>query len=446
MGDNLLQNARFEADWAEAGSHWCLVVPADGGPPARVERGNIFTPPGWVVWFRHGMPVEHDPANTVGWAQPEVRDAWVTGDPRRVREGQKASLFFTFFRIHDGGFLQQVQVRPGDRLRLDVWAHAWSNHKDESSPGAFPHPDDPRWSEGEGVGYNHFYALEGQVADGGARNFTFQVGIDPTGGTNPFADSVVWGQGAHVYNAYHQVPPVEVLAQGSTVTVFLRSRVLWPFKHCDAYWDDACLEVVEPAVWTQLGFDPAEPQANQPVQVLVTSSGSHEGGRLTVQDPAGSAVPVVARAVDQPASGQAWGWTFTPPAAGTYHVAFTAVGAAEPLAEADLTVEPPATHGWGLPREQYARTYVLLPPGAGLEWVEAIIESGAWERYRWTIGGSADDAGIGALEDKTVIAINPAAWGQDLEAFFQEHYPHTRYEPLTASTPSQLEQKLRDLG
>ncbi len=442
MAGNLLQNACFEADWSGEQSHRCLVVPADGSAPFEVDRGNIFTPPKWLVWFRHGFPVEHDPNNTTGWAQPEVRDAWATGDPRRVHEGQKATLFFTFFRIHDGGFLQQVQVQSGDRLRLHAWAHAWSNHKDDSHPGEFPHPDDPGWSEGEGVGYNHFFALEGQVTDAGTRNFTFQVGIDPTGGTNPLADTVVWGDGAHIYNAYRKVPQVEVVAQAGTVTVFLRSKTLWPFKHSDAYWDDARLVVVTPAPQTEIVFDPAELQEDEMVMVTVTSNQAYENVGLEVTDPDGEPVPVAEAPVEQPAEGSAWGWTFTPAAAGIYHVAFTAAGGTERPAEADLTVQPRPTEVWGLPREQYSRTYVLLPLGAGREWVEAVLDSGAWDDHRWTIGGSADDAGIGALEDKTVIAVNPGAWGDDLEDFFQQHYPRTSYVPLEATTPAQLRRML----
>ena len=95
-----------------------------------------------------------------------------------------------------------------------------------------------------------------------------------------------------------------------------------------------------------------------------------------------------------------------------------------------------------LPRDQYPRTYVLLPPEAGREWVEAVLDSGKWEEHRWTIGGSADDAGIGALEDKTVIAVNPEAWPSDLEEFFQEHYPRTSYIAVRVSTPEDLRREL----
>jgi hypothetical protein len=77
--------------------------------------------------------------------------------------------------------------------------------------------------------------------------------------------------------------------------------------------------------------------------------------------------------------------------------------------------------------------------------VEAILSSGAWERYRWTIGGSADDAGIGALDVRTVIAVNPRLWPGDLAQFFQTYYPGLRYIPIEAATPQDLAAQLSTL-
>jgi len=436
MSENLLRNGGFESDWSEEHSHSCLVFPADG-TPYETEVGNIFTPPGWTAWYRH------EPGT---WGQPEVRDAWITGDSRRVHSGQKGLLLFTFFRKHDGGLLQQVETEPGTRLRVAAWAHAWSNHRDPAKPDLFPHPDDPLWSEGAGVGYDHFYGLEGQVQDDGARNFTFQVGIDPGGGTDPYADTVVWGQGAHIYNAYRPVPPVEVVAQADTVTVFLRSRTLWPFKHNDAYWDDIVLEAVEAPPVTEIELEPQEPQARETVRVTLTSTGAYRDVVLEVTAPDGAAVPVAETPVEQPPEGSAWRWTFVPAQAGDHRIVCAADGGSRRLAETTLTVRSAPPETWGLPRTQYARTYVLLPPDADAKWVQAVLDSGAWERHRWTIGGSGDDAGIGALEDKTVIAVNPGNWQNDLRAFFQKYYPRTRYVPLEAATPDKLRRKLREVG
>lgn len=197
-----------------------------------MEAGNIFVPNGWTFWFRHSDE----------WSQPEGHHCWRDHDPIRVHSGNGAYMYFAFHRKMDAGLMKQVQVTHGDDLRLSAFAHSWSNHQDPSQPGKFPRPDDPRWSEGASVGYEHFFGIEGEVADDSAKNFTFSIGIDPTGGTDPFSDTVVWGEGAHIYNAYHAVPSVRVEAQADTVTVFLESRTLWPFKHNDAYWDDILLE------------------------------------------------------------------------------------------------------------------------------------------------------------------------------------------------------------
>jgi hypothetical protein len=291
-----------------------------------------------VTFFRH------EPGT---WDQPEVRDAWRSGDPRRVHGGEKGILLFTFYRNHDAGFLQQVQVRSGDILRLTAWAHAWSNFQDG------PHPDDPYWSEGPGREAGFVLRTEdppegspGSIDDW--RNFAFQLGIDPTGDTDPYAETVAWGAVANIYNEYAPVPPVEVTAQADVVTVFLRSKTLWTFKHNDAYWDDAALEMV---------------------------------GHAEMPEP-------------------------------------------EP--------EPEPTRGQ--PREQYERTYVLLPPGASEELALAVVDA-TWDDHRYTFGGSADDAGIGDLDTRRVIAINPEGWPGDLRAFFEEHYPGVRYTAVTGQSP-----------
>lgn len=97
----------------------------------------------------------------------------------------------------------------------------------------------------------------------------------------------------------------------------------------------------------------------------------------------------------------------------------------------------------GQPRVQYERTYVLLPPNADAAWARAVVE-GAWDQHRYTIGGSADDAGLGDLDVRRVIAVNPQEWPgpQTLAEFYAQHYPDVEYQPLTAATPAELAQKL----
>ncbi|MBU0705127.1 MAG: hypothetical protein KKC18_14840, partial [Chloroflexi bacterium] len=115
-GVNLLQNGGFEADWSEASSHLCLVN------STQQIIGNIFTPPGWVTWFRH------DPDT---WDQPEVTDTVQITDERRTRSGTRAIRLFTFWRNHDAGFYQVVSgLEPGATVQFSAYAEAWSCNED----------------------------------------------------------------------------------------------------------------------------------------------------------------------------------------------------------------------------------------------------------------------------------------------------------------------------
>jgi hypothetical protein len=94
---------------------------------------------------------------------------------------------------------------------------------------------------------------------------------------------------------------------------------------------------------------------------------------------------------------------------------------------------------------------VLLPPEADAAWAQATVEA-TWDAHRFTIGGSADDAGIGDLDFRRVVAVNPAAWGDEssaepaaaLREFFDTHYPGVLYVSLVAETPQELAERLRE--
>jgi predicted transcriptional regulator len=102
---------------------------------------------------------------------------------------------------------------------------------------------------------------------------------------------------------------------------------------------------------------------------------------------------------------------------------------------------PPPSSPRGKPRVQYERTYVLLPPDADAAWTRAVIQA-TWDRKRHTVGSSADDAGIGNLETRRVIAINPHRWPGDLRSFFETHYPGAVYVPVEAASPTELAVRL----
>lgn len=99
----------------------------------------------------------------------------------------------------------------------------------------------------------------------------------------------------------------------------------------------------------------------------------------------------------------------------------------------------------GQPREQYSRIYVLLPPTAtDPAWVEAIADA-TWTERRFTIGASADDAGIGNLHARMVVAVNPQGWGVEppIDQWFAKNYPGVSYISIRAQTPAELKAVLK---
>lgn len=131
--------------------------------------------------------------------------------------------------------------------------------------------------------------------------------------------------------------------------------------------------------------------------------------------------------------------------------AFTAEALRQQLQGLDLPKPQVAREGdpqseVGRPRQQYARTYVLLNPRQSDPiWANAIAQA-AWKDYRVTIGGSADDAGIGDLDVRRVYAINPhEGWDGDLKAWYAEHYPSVEYHAVIGNTPAVVADRLLEL-
>jgi len=426
---NLLENPGFEGDW------WRKTHTGQ-------EFGEIFVPEHWVAFWKEGGPVPHDPRNPIGYGRPEMqiinREPPFL-DPLRIQEGNRGLKFFTFYRIHDAGVYQRVEgTTPGTLLRGTGFAHAWSSGQ-----------DNPYVSDGAGEGPFFVRAVDYDKVDN-VRNFTFTLGIDPTGGTDPWADTVVWGEGAHIYNAHAQVPPVEVVAQGTAVTFFARSTVLWPFKHCDAYMDGMELIAVGGGV-----LPPEEPpvvEQPDPLVVTMTPDTQVQGEPFEITASCGPAPDKLAiefaggevfrGKTARTAANTTWRNVVVTP--GTYTAQISVDGQVLHTLSFKIQARPVSgaiPHDFVPPREPYARTYVLLPPRAGDPWLRAALDSGVWSKYHWTIGGSADDAGAGPRTRK-VIAVNPQEWPGDLKTFFNHYYPGVDYVAIVANTPEDLRRVL----
>ena len=403
--------------------------------PFRAWNGieEITVAEGWLPFWVAHLPSDEAWKNQ----QPSYRAALRGVDARRARSGPAAQMYSTNWATHIAGIMQVVEgITPGQRLSLSAYGHAWSTSADS--------PD--------------------QSIDPG--NLRLKIGIDPNGGSNPFDSAVVWSTERLNYDLYGKPFTVEATANGSRVTIFLLSAVDWPKKHNDVFWDDVSLEAIS-SISAALASDkdvllalssPAK-LVGAPVAVDVTAVQQLANPHLLVSGPRGAVSPIE-RGSGKGGRGYVWHWEFTPDSPGPYTVTFTTddtpavsstLDITAPLSSAVVVASSPASSptisiaGRGRPRTQYHRVYILLPPSAGKDWIQAILDSGAWTDNRWTVGYSADDAGIGDLDRRTIIVLNPSSWPDPIISWLQMWYPGAVVYPITAVSPSDLRIVLKTL-
>jgi hypothetical protein len=195
----------------------------------------------------------------------------------------------------------------------------------------------------------------------------------------------------------------------------------------------------------RLSYWPSDPKVGEEVTVEARSLTGLTNVGLEVTQPSGAKLAMGNVAIGRDGDWHTWTYTLTPAGeVGAHTVAFSVSGGVQAATTINYASPPPATGDRGDPREQYERTYVLLPPDADSSWALAVVEA-TWNQRHYTIGGSADDAGIGDLDVRRVIAVNPQEWADNLQAFFEEYYPGIEYIPVSAGTPDELVSKLERL-
>jgi len=197
-----------------------------GEPWQETYNGEVYnevsSPRPWVSWWEEGgNPFPWDPNNTQGYRRPETKripKAPPYLDPPRVLpEEDFAFQSFTFYGVHHSGLYQQIEVPAGATVKATGYAHAWYSGADN------PHE-----------------------SSGGPGDFTQMVGIDPTGGTDPFSPSVVWSAPVSNYDTYKETSAAEAVAVDTTVTIFTREWCKWRLKHADGQWGAVDLEISAP--------------------------------------------------------------------------------------------------------------------------------------------------------------------------------------------------------
>ncbi len=244
-GPNLLTNPGMEGKYVKQcslrdGPHWVQVpCPADYneavGSIKQWETTQV--PVGWSAWWRqpnnnfddpnyfntypHYCPDRPStPGDCKAWHNPEYRDTLggpqETGPSRKVA-GDNSQKYFTFYSVHEAGLYQVVAgVKPGARLRFSIFMEAWSTGG-----------NDPKKSD-----YN--------------QHMNLQVGIDPTGGNDPWSSNIIWTAPAESFDRFSQFV-VEAVARNNVVSVWTRSMPELALQHVDVYADEASLTVVQPA-------------------------------------------------------------------------------------------------------------------------------------------------------------------------------------------------------
>ncbi len=194
---NLLTNSGFEDGFHVQGGAQEVSV-ANGWTAWWVQGGQGLTNQGYLV-------------------RPEYKgeDGQVYGYGR-VHGGRYAQKFFNSFSTHDAGLFQTASVPAGSTLQFRAWVQTWSSSSDDTN----------------------------QIV--GSGNYWVSIGIDPAGGINPTAASVVWSQVTFANNRWVQLS-VTAQAQGGQVTVFTRGAPQFRVKHNDSYWDDLSLVQIDPA-------------------------------------------------------------------------------------------------------------------------------------------------------------------------------------------------------
>jgi hypothetical protein len=230
---SLLINGDFEGafarQWNAANDEWVN---------GRVAQG-------WSAWWRE--PTDRDGAYPracapdadacVPWHVPEYRETkGIPYTPPRARSGLNSQMYFTSFGVHEGGLYQKASGTPdGWRVRFSIWLRAWSR---DDSTNTFESKDQP--------------------------GMRLRVGIDPAGGVDPWADSVVWGDEFEAFDEFVEASVVAT-AQADAVTVFVRSAPERPLRHIDVMLDDAELVLLGPPPPTPVVISPPEDVAGVPV-------------------------------------------------------------------------------------------------------------------------------------------------------------------------------------
>ena len=209
---NLLLNPSFEmGEW-----HYSIYWDENGGP-WWISYEEVRPPIHWIAFWYEG--IEGICTGSVP-GRPEFLafEKWI--DSRRVLSGKQSAKYFTFWRCQRAGLMQPVKVSAG-QYQASAFVQTW--HSDCSTK-----PYDPPLN----------YDCKTPLSD----RLEVQIGIDPLGGYDPAAASIVWGSSGYAFGEFAKiVSPIVEIEDDSEITLFLLSKSEYALKHEDVYIDSVQL-------------------------------------------------------------------------------------------------------------------------------------------------------------------------------------------------------------
>ena len=382
----------------------------------RPFKGNeeIIVPVSWAPWW----------LKRIDTIDPEWKNQSPIFKPKaQMEEGNgRVCVLESPFGIHVGGLFQQVPTVAGEKYDLAVDGMAISSESEE----------------------------EGKISN--PADVNLQIGIDPTGGTDGESPLIEWSKLQQPINRW-QTLRTSAVAQANIITVFVRSAPSLPKRQQQVFWKNGVLQpsgryrrstnIVGPGD-THIQLNPDRPEPEDETAVTISSLMPHDFSALRISNAKGDPVGVTLTDKGQEDDRYYWKFSFTPTEKGLHDIRFVADNGARLLAQRLIRVSREVQIvPSGRPRLDFTRTYVLLPPTATEEWA-ASAAKGSFEG-RYTVGFSADDAGVGDVSERIVIGVNPHHWPETLTgAWYQQHYPGTKFVPVVANSPADLESWLRD--
>lgn len=223
-GPNVVRNPGFEDDTATGGCVWWDV--------ANFQHtdcpGEVQSPRFWDAWWIAGQNARCEP-DPLG--QPEMRLANLVVDPYRVRTGEYAAQWFTFYVCHRAGLQQRHIIDPftveTKTVEASAWAHVWYSNCGDLDLVHYPAALDRNC----------------QVAPGA--DHRLRIGIDLVGGQDPRSDYIVWSPWYEPYNEWAWMSVRAPVSVSRPVTLFVESDSgPYQFIYQNVYVDDVELRVI----------------------------------------------------------------------------------------------------------------------------------------------------------------------------------------------------------